>query len=69
MNHSRSFVPRRGNHINGIENFWNQSKRVLHRYNGIPSKHFFPLLKEYGFRFNDGSPRKQLAALKSWVDI
>ena len=30
------------NHINGIENFWNQAKRVLRKYNGIP-KESFPL--------------------------
>jgi len=25
------------NHINGIENFWNQAKRHLRRFNGIKS--------------------------------
>ena len=30
----------RGNHINGIENFWNQAKRHLRRYNGVPRAHF-----------------------------
>jgi len=29
------------NHINGIENFWSQAKRILRRYNGIERK-FFP---------------------------
>lgn len=40
VNHSQTFVSKRGNHINGIENFWNQSKRVLRKYNGIPRKNF-----------------------------
>ena len=31
--------------VNGIENFWNQAKRHLRRYNGIP-KHFHLYLKE-----------------------
>jgi len=69
VNHSKTFVSTRGNHINGIENFWNQSKRVLRKYNGIPSKHFFAFLKECEFRFNYGSPRQQLATLRSWVGI
>ena len=28
INHSKEFADRQ-NHINGIENFWNQAKRVL----------------------------------------
>ena len=69
VNHGKTFVSTRSNHINGIENFWNQSKRVLRKYNGIPSKHFFLFLKECEFRFNYGSPRQQLATLRSWVGI
>nr|WP_280522477.1 hypothetical protein [Neisseria dumasiana] len=30
----------------GIENFWNQAKRVLRKYNEIDRKSFPPLLKE-----------------------
>ncbi len=69
INHSVRFVGRRGNHINGIENFWNQSKRVLRRYNGIPRKHFFLFLKECEFRFNYGTPRQQLDTLRKWVEL
>ena len=36
INHSKEFADRQ-NHINGIENFWNQAKRVLRKYNGIDS--------------------------------
>ena len=39
INHSQLFAEDR-NHINGIENFWNQAKRHLRRYNGIPKHHF-----------------------------
>ena len=35
INHSALFATGK-NHINGIENFWNQATRVLRKYNGIP---------------------------------
>jgi transposase len=54
INHSRLFADR-GNHINGIENFWNQAKRHLRRYNGIPRQHFLLFIKECEWRFNYGS--------------
>ena len=37
INHSKLFATGK-NHINGIENFWNQAKRVLREYNGIPKE-------------------------------
>ncbi|PJF37532.1 MAG: IS1595 family transposase, partial [Phototrophicales bacterium] len=46
INHSTHFAERKHNHINGIENFWNQAKRVLRKYNGIPQKNFPLFLKE-----------------------
>ena len=68
INHSEEFARGR-NHINGIENFWNQAKRVLRKYNGIP-KHSFPLfLKECEFRFNYGTHTQQLKTLKEWAGI
>src|SRR5262249_44339750 len=54
VDHSKTFVARRGHHINGIENFWNQSKRILRKYNGVPRKNFYLFLKECEFRFNYG---------------
>jgi transposase len=57
------------NHINGIENFWNQAKRVLRKYNGIPKESFPLFLKECEFRFNYGTPKQQLKTLKEWADI
>ena len=55
INHSKAFADRQ-NHINGIENFWNQAKRVLRKYNGIDRKSFPLFLKECEFRFNFGTP-------------
>jgi len=36
INHSELFADKT-NHIN-VENFWNQAKRVMRKYNGIPKK-------------------------------
>ena len=67
INHSTAFVEEGRNHINGIENFWNQAKRTLSRYNGIPRAHFALFLKEAEFRFNYGTPSQQLRQIKRWV--
>ena len=68
INHSTHFVERQ-NHINGIENFWNQAKRVLRKYNGIDRKSFPLFLKECEFRFNFGTPKEQLKILRIWRGI
>ena len=68
INHSKEFADRR-NHINGIENFWNQAKRVLRKYNGIDRKSFPLFLKECEFRFNFGTPSQQLKILRDWCGI
>jgi transposase len=39
INYSKLFAVKR-NHINGIENFWNQAKRHLRRFNGIKPGNF-----------------------------
>jgi transposase len=67
INHSERFVEER-NHINGIENFWNQAKRHLRRFNGIPKQSFHLFLKECEWRFNGGNHRELLKQLKAWVD-
>ena len=69
VNHSQEFTCGKNNHINGIENFWNQSKRTLRKYNGIDKKNFHLFLKECEFRFNYGSPSHQLKTLRKWCDI
>ena len=68
INHSTLFAQGK-NHINGIENFWNQAKRVLRKYNGIPKESFPLFLKESEFRFNYGTPKHQLKILKNWTQI
>ena len=68
INHSVRFAKEK-NHINGIENFWSQAKRVLRKYNGIERKNFPLFLKECEFRFNYGSPSQQLKVLRSWCQI
>lgn len=64
VNHSKTFVGRRGQHINGVENFWNPSKWVLRKYNGVPCNNFFLFLEECEFRLNYGTPRQQLVILR-----
>lgn len=68
INHSQSFVEAR-NHINGIENFWNQAKRHLRRYNGIPKQHFHLYLKECEWRFNYRPTANLLKTLTEWARL
>jgi transposase len=65
INHSRLFAHKR-NHINGIENFWNQAKRHLRKFNGIKREHFYWFLKECEWRFNGGNHQQLLKQLKYW---
>ena len=67
INHSKLFAEKR-NHINGIENFWNQAKRHMRKFNGVPKKNFRLYLKECEWRFNFPSPKKQLEMLIEWVE-
>ena len=66
ISHSERFVEGR-NHINGIENFWNQAKRHLRRFNGIPKEHFHLFLKECEWRFNNQDPKLQVSLLKNMI--
>ena len=66
INHSELFADKR-NHINGIENFWNQAKRHLRRFNGIPREYFHLFLKECEWRFNHSDPKIQIKQLNQWV--
>ncbi|WP_131800428.1 transposase, partial [Glaesserella parasuis] len=68
INHSELFAVKQ-NHINGIENFWSQAKRILRKYNGIDRKSFPLFLKECEFRFNFGTPKEQLKTLRKWCEI
>ena len=44
INHSKLFANGK-NHINGIENFWNQAKRHMRKFNGVPKVDFALFLK------------------------
>ena len=66
INHSKLFADRE-NHINGIENFWNQAKRHLRRFNGVPKKHFHLYLRECEWRFNNPAPALQIRQLRRWM--
>ena len=65
INHSKLFADNQ-NHINGIENFWNQAKRHLRRFNGIKQENFYWFLKECEWRFNGGNHQQLLKQLKYW---
>jgi transposase len=66
INHSKLFADRH-NHINGIENFWNQTKRHMSKFNGVPKAQFCLYLKEFEWRFNNSDPSRQLLSLRQWV--
>ena len=65
INHSKLFA-RGKNHINGIENFWNQAKPQMRKFNGIKQDNFYWFLKECEWRFNGGNHRQLLTRLKYW---
>ena len=66
INHSKLFAQSK-NDINGIEDFWNQAKRHMRKFNGVPREQFPLYLKECEWRFNNPKPKDQLAQLKQWV--
>ena len=66
INHSKKFAEGKS-HINGIDNFWNQAKRLMRKFNGIPKEHFPLFLKECEWRFNNLGFTAQLAQLRRWV--
>lgn len=65
INHSK-LLARGKNHINGIENFWNQDKRHMRKFNGIKPENFYWFLKECEWRFNGGNHQQLLKQLKYW---
>ena len=65
INHSELFADKQ-NHINGIENFWNQAKRHMRKFNGIKQENFYWFLKECEWRFNGGNHKDLLNQLKYW---
>ena len=66
INHSKLFADKQ-NHIKVIENFWNQAKRHMRKFNGVPKVQFGLYLKECEWRFNNSDPASQLLQLRQWV--
>lgn len=66
INHSELFAESH-NHTNGVENFWNQAKRHMRKFNGIPKDHFELYLKGCEWRFNNSGYQNQLRQLKRLV--
>ena len=64
INHDEGLAAPGGRHINGIENFWNQAKRHLRKFNGVPKDSFYLYLKECEWRFNAGNVAEQLKSLR-----
>ena len=64
INHSKLFADKY-NHINGIENFWNQAKRHLRKFNGVPIGPFSAILKETEWRFNNPSPEGPINTIET----
>ncbi len=65
INHSHLFTDGQ-NHINRIENLWNQAKHWFRKYNGIPKDNFPSFLKKCEFQFSFASPAQQLQTPKNW---
>ena len=53
--------------IDSIENFWNQAKRHLSRYHGLPRPPSHPFLTDCAWRLNYGSPTPPLSTLSIWI--
>jgi len=64
IDHERHLAEPGGRHINGIENFWNQAKRHLRRFNGVPKSSFHLFLKECEWRFNHKHAAELLKSLR-----
>ena len=60
INHWELFTDKQ-NHINGIKNVWNQGKRHMRKFNGVPKAQFGLFLKECELRFNNSDPLDQLS--------
>lgn len=59
MNHSKLFANKQ-NHMNGFENFRNQSQRYMRRFNGIPREGFYLFLRVCERQFNRPGSKSKL---------
>ncbi|MEM6391690.1 MAG: IS1595 family transposase [Planctomycetota bacterium] len=64
INHDEHPAEPGSRHINGIENFCNQAKRHLRKFNGMPKPSFYLFLKECEWRFNAGTASDQFKSLR-----
>jgi len=64
INHSRRYSNRKGNHINGIENFWSFAKQRLSKFHGLSRKNFYYHIKECEFRYNKKHDMMKVLAVK-----
>jgi len=55
INHSELLAYKQ-NHINGIDNFWNQTKRHMRKFNGVQKAQIGLYLKECEWLFNNSDP-------------
>jgi transposase len=62
INRSQLFACRR-NHINGVENFWNQAKRHMRKFNAIDKNNFYLFFKECPWPSDNPNPTQQLKQL------
>ena len=65
INYSEPFADKQ-NHINGIDNFWDQAKRHMRKINGVPKAQFGLYLKECEWRFNNSDPLDKSSQIKQW---
>ncbi len=68
ISHSELFADKQ-NHINGIENFLNQTKRHIRKFNGVSKARFGLFLKKREWRSNNSDPQLQLRKLRQWVKL
>ena len=66
INHNKAFVNRH-KHIEAQENFWNQAKRHMRKFNGISRDNFVLYLKECEWRFNHSGFKSQRRELTKWI--
>ena len=62
----KTVLSRSGYHISGVENFWNESRRYLRRFNGIPKTSLYWYLKECEWRFNGSDHHALSEQLTDW---
>ena len=61
---TRSYLHKNKTILTVLKIFWNQAKRYMRNFNGIPRQHFHLFLKECEWRFNTGTPMDLLVDLK-----